>query len=598
MNILLTTLNSKFIHSNLAIKYLNAMIKDIAQVKVKEFTINEDIEEILSEITKGGYDFVAFSCYIWNIEKTLKIAENLKLVNPNLKIMFGGPEVSFNSNELLNSYSFLDYIIAGEGEEAVRDLVKALSSGDEMELNQISNLYFRGKKTALLDNDSVKMIVTDLAIIPPIYLDTKKGEIQNKIVYYETSRGCTFNCAYCLSAATRGVRFFDISRVKAELKHLVSLGAKQIKFVDRTFNSDEAKAIEMIEYLISIDDGNINFHFEITAYLLQKPVLELVKSARRGLFQFEIGVQSTNAKTLKAVNRADKFKALSENVNEIKRYKNIHQHLDLIAGLPYEDINSFKNSFNDVFDLKPDALQLGFLKILKGSPIEKKVAEHGYVYRTYPPYEVLYNSYISYKEIMELKEVEHILDRFYNTGRFKYSIEYLYDTIYKSNGYELFEKLKNIIKENSIDIVKKEEEFRVAKLLGEVLQNNENFNFEFFLELLKLDYINMGRNPNVPAFLFGEVDKYQDGRLKEFIFELTRDETCLRELGFDSEVHYKEAFKKISWTLFKYDIIEYICLGKNKIPKATENINLVVINYDSRRNHNGDFNMIRRNYEI
>lgn len=598
MNILLTTLNSKFIHSNLAIKYLNAMIKDIANVKVKEFTINEDIEEILSEITKGGYDFVAFSCYIWNIEKTLKIAENLKLVNPNLKIMFGGPEVSFNSNELLNSYSFLDYIIAGEGEEAVRDLVKALSSGDEMELNQISNLYFRGKQAALLDNDSVKMIVTDLAIIPPIYLDTKKEEIQNKIVYYETSRGCTFNCAYCLSAATRGVRFFEIGRVKAELKHLVSLGAKQIKFVDRTFNSDESKAIEMIEYLISIDDGNINFHFEITAYLLQKPVLELVKSARRGLFQFEIGVQSTNPKTLKAVNRADKFKELSENVLEIKSYKNIHQHLDLIAGLPYEDIDRFKQSFNDVFDLKPDALQLGFLKILKGSPIEKKVSEHGYVYRSYAPYEVLYNSYISYKEIMELKEVEHILDRFYNTGRFKYSIEYLYDKAYKSNGYELFENLKNIIAQNAIDIVKKEEEFRAAKLLGEAFIDNEGFNFEFFVELLKLDYINMGRNPNVPVFLSGEVEKYHDGRLKDFIFELTRDEACLSELGFGSEVHYKEAFKKISWTLFKYDIIEYISLGRTEIPKTTENINLIVINYDSKRNHNGDFNMIRRSYEI
>lgn len=598
MKILLTTLNSKFIHSNLAIKYLSAMVGDKADVKTKEFTINEDIEEILYSITKEGYDLVAFSCYIWNIEKTLKIAKNLKAVSPQTKILFGGPEVSFDSDELLKKHLFLDYIIAGEGEEAFAQLTETLYQKDYTKLDKIPNLFFREKNTTILSNENIKMIVTDLSVIPPVYLDTKKEEIENKIVYYETSRGCTFNCAYCLSAATRGVRYFSMDRVKSELKHLVSLGAKQVKFVDRTFNSDEKKAIEIIEYLISIDDGNINFHFEITAYLLQEPVLELVRNARKGLFQFEIGVQSTNAKTLKAVNRADKFNELSDNVLEIKSYGNIHQHLDLIAGLPYENIEIFKNSFNEVFSLKPDALQLGFLKILKGSPIEKDVEKHGYVYREYPPYEILYNSYISYEDIMKLKEVENVLDRFYNTGRYSYSIEYMYDKLYCGNGYALFEKLSYIIKENSIDIVKKEEEFRALMLLGKSFENQAEFEFEFFLELLKLDYINMGRNPNIPKFLNGDLEVYQDGKLKEFIFEITRDENALEDLGFSKEIHPKEAFKKIGWTIFKYDIISYMSLSEKEKYFADKTLNVVIINYDSKKSHNGDFKMIRRYYEI
>lgn len=598
MNILLTTLNSKFIHSNLAIKYLKAMIKDQVDTSVREFTINEDIEEILWEITKGGYDLVAFSCYIWNIEKTLKIAENLKVVNPKVKILFGGPEVSYNSNELLEKYLFLDFIIAGEGEEAIFNLAKALSESNYEDLEKIGNLYFRNKKSSLLDNDAIKMIVTDLSIIPPVYLDVTKKEIENKIVYYETSRGCTFNCAYCLSAATRGVRHFPMERVKQELSYLVSLGAKQIKFVDRTFNSDEEKAVEIITFIKEIDDGNINFHFEITAYLLQERVLKLVETARKGLFQFEIGVQSTNPKTLKAVNRADKFKELSKNVIEIKGYGNIHQHLDLIAGLPYEDIETFKNSFNDVFSLRPDALQLGFLKILKGSPIEKSVQMHQYKYRTYPPYEVLNNAYITYSEIMELKEVEHVLDRFYNTGRFKYSIGYIYDIIYDQNGYKLFEELKNIVKSNEVDIVKKEEEFRAMKFLGEKSVSFPKFELDFFIELLKIDYLNMGRNPNMPLFLDTGVEIYQNGKLKEFIFDLTRDEESLNDLGFLEGTHPKEAFKKISWSLFKYDIIEYINKGNVTKIADEKNVGLIVINYDSKRNHNGDFSMIRRFYEI
>jgi len=596
MKILLTTLNSKFIHSNLAIKYLDAMIRDKVDSVVEEFTINEDIEDILSKIMSGGYDMVAFSCYIWNIERTIKIAENIKKISPETLILIGGPEVTYDAESILQRHEFIDFIIAGEGEKALSDLVDIIKKPEKF--REITNLYSRYAPEDM-DFESRSLVVTDLSIIPPVYLDTKKEDIENKIVYYETSRGCTFSCSYCLSSTTKGVRFFDYDRIRAELSHLVKLGARQIKFVDRTFNSDEKKAIEIISFLMEIDDGNINFHFEITAHLLQKPVLDLIKKARRGLFQFEIGVQSTNDETLNEVRRANKFEEVSKNVLEIKSYANIHQHLDLIAGLPYEGLTRFKKSFNDVFSLKPDALQLGFLKILKGSPIENTVEKHEYKYRSYPPYEVLSNKYMTYKDMDKLKAVENVLDRFYNTGRFKYSIEYLYDRVYNNRGYNLFEDLAAVISENHINTIKKEEEFRAMKILGmnQALNDDSNpdFNTDFFVELLRLDYINMGRNPNIPAFL----TKKNEDEIKEFIFEFTRNQDNLIMLGFKEDVHYKDAYKKINWSIFEYDMVQYISgIRKSGVVNIRKEKNVLILNYDSKKDHNGDYKMLRRLYEI
>lgn len=604
MKILLTTLNSKFIHSNLAIKYIDAMIKDKVDARIEEFTINEDIEDILSKIIKGGYDLVAFSCYIWNIEKTLKIAENIKLINPDISILLGGPEVSYDAGKLMEKNGFIDYIIAGEGEAAFSSLVDIFLKKDpdlknrDKALEAITNLYLKNSNNDLMDINQRNLVVTDLSIIPPVYLEIEKKDIENKIVYYETSRGCTFNCAYCLSSTTKGVRYFDMKKIKKELKYLVELGARQIKFVDRTFNSDQAKAIELINYLIDIDDGNINFHFEITAYLLQKPVLEIVRNARSGLFQFEIGVQSTNETTLKAVNRASRFEELSKNVLEIKSYGNIHQHLDLIAGLPYEGIESFKKSFNDVFALKPDALQLGFLKILKGSPMENVIDIHEYKYRSYPPYEILSNKYLSYEDVDELKCVENVVDRFYNTGRFKYSIEYIYEVIYINRGYDLFEDLSRIIIQDEINIIKKEEEFRAMTIFGQKFQE-VNFNLEFYIELLRLDYINMGRNPYIPLFLNSKSSGSETNKIKEMIFEFTRNQDNLIELGFEQNIHYKDAFKKINWSLFEYDMVQYISEKNiNSLKSLVKSNNVLIVNYDSKVNHNGDYKMVRRIYEI
>lgn len=610
MKILLTTLNSKFIHSNLAIKYLSKCLR-LTGAETREYTINEDIEEIFYSITSKGCDIVAFSCYIWNIERTLKITENLKKANPELIILLGGPEVSFEVKDFMKEHPHIDMVVSGEGEDAFFELDHILSGYGKInklledkthpmklvdvcskKLLEIPNLYFRnqeGIQNGASEEEQESAAVTkDLDKIPRPYTNVSKEEIENKIVYYETSRGCTFNCAYCLSATSKGIRYFSQERVFEDLKNLVELGAGQIKFVDRTFNSDAQRAKNLVEYLMAIDDGKINFHFEITAYLLQDSLLEILKHARVGLFQFEIGVQSTNSKTLLAVNRANQFEKLKNNVQQIKSFGNIHQHLDLIAGLPYEGLSSLKDSFNQVFDLQVEALQLGFLKLLKGSPIYYQVEEYQYQYRNYPPYEVIANRFISAKELMMVKKVENALDRYYNKGRYKNSIRYLY-SFYPQNGYQLFDDLQKIIDEEQIDLSQKNQEFFAMYLLVKKLKSTKKeLKLDFFVELLRLDYLMMGRNPNLPDFL--KRDKIAP---KEDVFQVLKQEQALLELGFDKEIASKEAFKKIQWSNFSYDVLKYSM--EDKIENRN---NLVIINYDYQRKGDERFPGIGRDYEI
>ncbi|MDO4711364.1 MAG: DUF4080 domain-containing protein [Peptostreptococcaceae bacterium] len=602
MKILFASLNSKFIHSNLAIKYLSKCME--GDVNVREYTINEDIEEIFYDIFSKGYDLVAFSCYIWNIEKTLKIAQNIKKARPKTVILFGGPEVSYRVREFMARERFIDMIVAGEGEQAFYDLDRIFrehraKSGDPFsfsdlikqsreELLRIPNLFFRDGEE--ICNEATEqelkraMETQDLSIVPRAYEGEKSEAIENKIVYYETSRGCTFNCSYCLTATSKGIRYFEEQRVYEELKMLVSLGASQIKFVDRTFNADAARAARLVRYLMTLDDGAINFHFEITAYLLQKDLLDIISTARVGLFQFEIGVQTTNAETLLAIRRGDRFEKLKQNVDTIQSFGNIHQHLDLIAGLPYEGLTRFIRSFNDVFDLQPQALQLGFLKLLKGSPIYDQIEPYGYVFRDYPPYEVISNRFISADELIELKKVEHVLDRYYNKGRYSNGISYLYH-FFKTQGYELFKRLAEVIETHRIDLTKKNDEFFALYLLSEQMQAHD-YRHEFFVELLRLDYLLMGRNPNVPDFL-----KAKEIATKEEVFELLKEEENRRELSFDEGISAKEAFKKIQWSNFSFDVLQY---KKNK--KMITCSNVVVINYDYKRKGDEHFAAIRRDY--
>lgn len=587
MKILFTTLNSKFIHSNLAIKYLSKCINN-NDIYTKEFTINEDIEDIYSDIICKGYNIIAFSCYIWNIEKTLKIVDNIKKSNPNIMIILGGPEVSYNIKNFMERNSFVDLVIAGEGEEALLKFNNIINEFNENnkefdyesfveysyeKLLKIKNIFFRFKNK--ISNESSEedllkaMQIQDLTIVPYAYDSIAKEDIKDKIVYYETSRGCTFKCSYCLSATSKGIRYFEEEKVYKELKKLVELDAKQIKFVDRTFNADSKRAKKLVEYLKDIDNGEINFHFEITAHLLQDEFLEIIKSARVGLFQFEIGVQSTNSKTLLSVSRSNMFEKLSDNVNKIKSFKNTHLHLDLIAGLPFENYERFIQSFNDVFNLRPDALQLGFLKLLKGSPIYSEIEKYEYVYRDYPPYEILKNKFITTEEILKLKNIEKMVDIYYNKNRYTNSINYLLE-FYDVDGFKMFEKLYDIVKINNIELSKKNDEFRAMYLM--VDNKFEEFEKNFFVELLRFDYLLMGRNPNIPEFIIPKTYS-----TKEDIFDIIKNEEILFDLGFEN-ISPKEAFKKIFWSNFEYDILEY---QKNK--KIIRRDNVVLINYSYNR---------------
>ncbi len=399
MKALFVAINAKYVHTNIAVRYLtHYCCRAGIDCGFCEFTINEPKDSILEKLYMTDCDVYGFSCYIWNIGRVLEICKNLKQLKPHCKIFLGGPEVSFDAEELLKEYKSIDYIICGEGEIAVAEFLKNIP--DEKcviygtQLKSLDDLPFP------YSNDDLKDVVA--------------GE---KLVYYETSRGCPFNCAYCLSSVDCGVRFLSIDRVKTELKHFVDAGVMTVKFVDRTFNADKSRAIQIWEYILNLP-GDTCFHFEIGADLLDDRAIELLKKAPKGKFQFEIGVQSTNPITIKEISRTMNFQRLSQNVTELKENTNVSLHLDLITGLPFEDYNSYKNSFNDVYNLSPDVLQLGFLKLLKGSALRNNADKYGIVFSAFAPYNVFFTNWLNYKEIISLKSVEDVLERYFNSGRF------------------------------------------------------------------------------------------------------------------------------------------------------------------------------------
>ena len=499
MKILLTTLNSKYIHSALSLKYIYNNIVDINEisVNVKEYTINENLQDIFADILSDTYDLIAFSCYIWNIEYIIKLCNDIKIANEDVKILLGGPEVSYESYEFMLRHKFTDFIIRDEGEVIFRKFVKSYIQ-DKNFSNIPSFLYRENGK--IIENE-YEPPIDNLALIRGAYDIFNENDIKDKIVYYETSRGCSYSCAYCLSSITKKVRFFPYEKVISDIKKIVDAGAKQIKFVDRTFNFDKNRTSNIIKYLCSIDNGKINFHFEITAHILQDDLLDILKNVRQGLFQFEIGVQSTNKETIKSVNRVDNFEKIKEKVIKIKSFGNIHQHLDLIVGLPYEDIKSLKKSFNDVMNLRPDNLQLGFLKVLKGSPIKEMTDEYKIKYREYSPYEVISTKFISYKEVIMVKHMEEMLEDYYNSMTYNYSLDYVFD-VFDGDYFDFFKKFSEF-KINNYYNKNLSRDTRFLLLFEFIKSIFDNDKLRVFKEFLRFDFLLMGRNRNIPEFLLG-----------------------------------------------------------------------------------------------
>ncbi len=426
MKVLLAAMNAKYIHSSLGIYSIRAFGLHhgipVSDLELAEYTINQRREEILADIYRRQPDLACFSCYIWNIREMEELAGELHQILPGTAIWFGGPEVSSHAVEFLKQHPWLTGIMQGEGEETFLELYQAYRQGTS--LRDVAGLVYRKQflgGSEIIQTGCRPLLDMDDLVFP--YRDM--AGLKNRIIYYETSRGCPFGCSYCLSASDRRVRFRSMELVEQELQFFLDRKVPQVKFVDRTFNCRREHTMSIWKYLYEHDNGVTNFHFEMSAELLDDGEIAYLKKFRPGLVQFEIGVQSTNPDTMRAICRVSDLDRLKDRVGKVYAGRNIHQHLDLIAGLPYEDYMSFRDSYNDVHRMKPDQLQLGFLKMLEGSPMEKQQQSFGIVCSTNPPYEVLYTPWLPYSDVLRLKQVEEMTERYYNSFQFEASRRYM-----------------------------------------------------------------------------------------------------------------------------------------------------------------------------
>ena len=435
MKILLAACNAKYIHSNLAVYDLQAYASDYADhIVLKEYTINQQKDDIMRDIYLEHPDVVCVSCYIWNLSFVKELMADLIKILPGADFWAGGPEVSYDAEKFLTENSEFKGVMVGEGEETFKELAGHYVEKNPQNLKNMTGICYRDKDQII--HNGWRQIM-DLSSIPFIYKDL--SEFKNRIIYYESSRGCPFSCSYCLSSIDKKLRFRDTETVKKELQFFIDNKVPQVKFVDRTFNCKHDHAMAIWKYINEHDNGVTNFHFEISADLLREEELQEMSTMRPGLIQLEIGVQSTNPDTIKAIHRTMDFEKLKGIVDRIHSFGNIHQHLDLIAGLPYEDYDSFRHSFNDVYALKPQQLQLGFLKVLKGSHMMEMCREYGIVYKTQEPYEVLSTKWLDYDHVLKLKTVENMVEVYYNSGQFQNTLEYLEN--FFQDAFSIYERL-------------------------------------------------------------------------------------------------------------------------------------------------------------
>ena len=479
MKILLAACNAKYIHSNLAVYNLRAYAEEYREhIILKEYTINQQKDEILRDIYLEKPDIICFSCYIWNISFVKEIAEDLKKILPESVFWAGGPEVSFDAEDFLKKNPGFFGVMVGEGEETFRELCRFYVE-NKGSLEEISGIaFYFGEK---IRHNGWREIM-DLSKVPFAYENME--DFRNKIVYYESSRGCPFSCSYCLSSVDKKLRFRNLDLVKKELQFFIDRKVPQVKFVDRTFNCKHSHAMEIWQYILEHDNGITNFHFEISADLLKEEELSLMEKMRPGLIQLEIGVQSTNPDTIKAIRRTMDFERLSEIVNKIHSFGNIHQHLDLIAGLPYENYDSFRNSFNQVYALKPEQLQLGFLKVLKGSLMKEMEEEYGIVHKEKEPYEVLSTKWLSYGEILKLKTVESMVEVYYNSGQFQNTLNYMES--FFEDAFSMYEELGKFYEEKGYHSIS-HSRMRRYEILLEFLEGYQEISREKVVDAMILD---------------------------------------------------------------------------------------------------------------
>jgi len=505
MKILLVAINSQFVHSNPSILYLKAACSEIGNVETVEFTVNEPINRIYSGIVSEKPDVVGFSCYIWNIELVLKLCDDLKKALPNIVIIAGGPEVSFEDGGLLKDSNNVDYIISGEGEEKLPYLLSLLKNGKKPDEKEIQWLRSYSE-------------ISDLTKLPLPYKLIKKGSLSNRIAYVEASRGCPFRCAYCISSVTRGVRYFPLEKVYEAIDILSESGSDVIKFVDRTFNCHEERALAIWEYILNYRNRGLVFHFEIDPGLLTDAMLDCLRKMPDGLVQVEAGIQSVYEKTLYAVQRPDHTEKAFGNLSRLISFGNIHVHVDLIAGLPFESYDDFRHSFSRVYSLFAQHFQLGFLKLLRGTRLKQDAGQHGYIYRNYPPYEIISNKWISPFEILRLKDIEACLELFYNSGRFMLTMRILYDLL--GDPFTFYEKLASYMRQKGY-LDRPVKAFDLYGILYSYVKQEYSFITHDITESLRYDYLSSMKNPSLPAFL--QKQEYSSKKEKQMLINKYRD---------------------------------------------------------------------------
>lgn len=530
MRVLLTAVNAKYIHTSLSVRtlyhYIEFYGESEADTKFCEFTINENKYDVMRAIYAMQPDAVLFSCYIWNIGFILDVAEMLRAARPEVEIILGGPEVTYDSRSYMEKYPFIDAIMRGEGENVIIGWMRDGISAKGLTVRT---------KDGICENEDAD-IVHNITEIPFPYDDGDLEKNKNKLFYYESSRGCPYNCSYCLSSTVRDVRFRDIDTVKNELMRFIDHGVNTVKFVDRTFNADPKRTAEMIRFL-SENHGNTIFHFEIAADILTDEVIDLLRKAPRGVFRIEAGIQSTNEKALDAVARHADLEKIKRNIKLLDERKNLHIHLDLIAGLPYEDIRSFAKSFDDVFAIGSDEIQLGFLKLLRGTRIRRETEKFGYRYQPKPPYEVFANDFISFEDIMLLGRIENVFDKYYNSGAFVYSLRYLMQN--ESSPFAFFARLAEYFAAEGYD--------KIALSRDKLYEILAAFSADEILrECLRYDYI-LCQNKLPPW------DKTSQKKLNSRRFEILTDEFIKENIPEYAELPVKEIIKKLVFSAFDYD---------------------------------------------
>ena len=553
MKVIASTLNAKYIHTNIAIRYLKAYAQPDFDVELAEYTIKDPIMNIVTDLIRKKPEVIGFSCYIWNIEETIKVIKMIKKIDSSIHIVVGGPEVTYDVSDWMNNVNEFDYIVIGEGEETFKQLLHELKGSMNME--NVHGLAFRENDQVRINPQRNKLDLRDLP--SPFRFEEDIPHLSKRVTYIETSRGCPFSCQFCLSSIEVGVRYFDREKIKEDIRYLMKNGAKTLKFVDRTFNISRSYALEMFQFLIDEHLPGTVFQFEITADIMRPEVIEFLNNeAPQGLFRFEIGVQSTNDYTNELVMRKQNFDKLCRTVTMVKDGGKIDQHLDLIAGLPEENYDSFKRTFNDVFAMRPEELQLGFLKMLRGTGLRLRAEDHQYIYMDHSPYEILGNNVLSFDDIIRIKQVEDVLEKYWNDHRMDATVEYLVTKVFPT-PFDFFQGFGSYWEQKGWSRIGHQLE-DLFKRLYEFLQSIEIDDLDVAEGLMKYDYISKQKYKPRKPWWQPTFEKSERSKLYQSLLE---NPNQLGESFLNLQLNEKEIYKHTLIEKLSFDIERYMNEG-------------------------------------